>query len=79
MGARGFFGREDDGNHLRHRHLVAGRGAHLREDAARRRFEVYRRLVGLDHHQRLALGDALALSLAPLDDLAGILGYAQRR
>ena len=47
--------------------------------AGRRRLDLDRRLVGLDLHQRLALGDLLTLPLQPADELAGLLGHAESR
>ena len=59
----------DHGDRLADRDLARLDGD-LQQDAARLGFDLLRRLVGVDLEQRLALLDAVALRLQPLDDRA---------
>ena len=57
--------------------LVAGLGGDVGQHPGGRRLDLHRRLVGLNLHQRLALGDRLALPLQPGEEPACLLVHAQ--
>ena len=59
------------------RDLVAGLRNHLSEHAGRRCFDLDCRFVGLNLHERFALGDRLPFGFEPLEQLAGLLRHAE--
>ena len=72
-------GREHDRDDRADGHLGALRDADGGERSAGGRLDLDRHLVGLDLEQRLALCHRLAVLLEPAQDLAGLLGHAERR
>jgi hypothetical protein len=60
-------------------HDVAGLGRYAAQNACRLRFDFDDRLVGLDLHQGLALGDAIPFLLTPGHQLSSFLGHLERR
>jgi hypothetical protein len=59
-------------------HDVAGVRRDAAKDAFRLRFDFDDRLVGLDLHEGLALGDAIPFFLKPGHQLSSFLGHLER-
>ena len=74
----GLAGGEDLRDGVADRDVRALRRRHGREHAVRRRLDLDRHLVGLDLHQRLALGHLVALRLQPPDQASGLLRDLER-
>ena len=71
--------RPDDHGHGRPDADLVTLGGTKRERAVGGRLHLDRDLVGLDLHERLALGHRLAFRLQPAEDLPRLLRHSQRR
>ena len=76
---RGLAGRQQVGDRLADRDLVALTDADAAEDPFARRLDLDHGLVGLDLHQGLAPPDVVTLVFEPADQPSGLLGHPQGR
>lgn len=76
--ARCFTRCQDDRDSSSHGNFVARANTDICQNAGTRRFDLDRRLVGFDFHERLAFGNRLAFGFEPLEQSAGLLRHAER-
>jgi hypothetical protein len=79
MGRRRFSWGQEQRDRVADRNVVAFRGGDRAQRARPRGLHLDGRLVRFDLHERLALGNLVALALQPPDELARVLSHAERR
>ena len=72
-----FARREDNGDFISDRNFISSGSGDICQNPGSRRFDLHRRLVGLDLHERLTLFYRLTFGLEPLEQNSSLLRHAE--
>jgi hypothetical protein len=77
--SRHFAGRKDDRDFISDRNFISSGSSDICQNPGSGRFDLHRGLVGLDLHERFALGNRLTVGFEPIKQRSFFLRDSQRR